>query len=198
MRYTGPRDRLSRRTGADLFGKGSKLTRLTVLPGQHGPKGTRKLSEFGRQLKEKQKARYLYGLSEKQLRGYMTSAQKHKGNTGEAFVQFLERRLDNVIYRLGFAPTRSAARQLVSHKHVMINNKVLNIPSYLVKKDEVITLDNNSREIPEIKKVLARENYNPPSWLERKAVVGKVADYPKRDDITEPYSEQDIVEFYSR
>lgn len=198
MRYTGPKDRLSRRTGVDLFGKGSKLTRLTVLPGQHGPKGGRKLSEFGRQLKEKQKMRYIYGLTEKQLKKYMTNAQKSKGNTGEALVQHIERRLDNIVYRLGFAPTRSSARQLVSHKHVLVNGKILNIPSYLVDKDETITLDSKAQELLEVKKVLLRENYTLPSWLEKKAVVGRMINYPKREEIVEPYSEQDIVEFYSR
>jgi small subunit ribosomal protein S4 len=198
MKYTGPKDRLSRRTGVDLFGKGAKLTRLTVLPGQHGQKGQRKLSEYGRQLKEKQKARYVYGISEKQMRGYMNQAQKDRGNTGEALVKLLERRLDNVVYRLGFVPTRSAARQLVSHKHVLVNGKSLNISSYLVKKDDNISLDAKAQDIPEIKKALVRENLTLPSWLQRKAIVGNVKDLPKREEVSEPYSEQDIVEFYSR
>ncbi len=198
MRYRGPKDRLSRRTGADLFGKGAALTRLTVLPGQHGPKGARKLSEYGRQLKEKQKARFIYGVSERQMRSYMDQAQKFKGNTGEALVQFLERRLDNIVYRLGFAPSRSAARQLVSHKHVLVNGKVLNIPSYLIQKEEVISLDEKAQNIPEIKKVLSKEDVAFPSWLQRKAIVGKVVDMPKRAEVVEPFSEQDIVEYYSR
>jgi len=198
MRYTGPKDRLSRRTGADLFGKGAKLTRLTVLPGQHGPKGQRKLSEFGRQLKEKQKARFIYGLTEKQLERYMKQAQKSRENTGEALLQLLERRLDNVVYRLNFAPSRSAARQIVSHKHVLVDGRVLNIPSYQVKIGQTVSLDAKAQAIPEIKKVLAQENITLKSWLERKAIVGKVSNNPKREDISEPISEQDIVEYYSR
>jgi small subunit ribosomal protein S4 len=198
MKYIGPKDRLSRRTGSDLFGKGAKLTRLTVLPGQHGPKGQRKLSEYGRQLKEKQKAKFIYGVSEKQMRGYMSQAQKSKGNTGEALVQVLERRLDNIVYRLGFAPTRSASRQLVSHRHVLVNGKILNIPSYLVEKEDVISLDEKAQNIPEIKKALSREDVTFPSWLQRKAIIGQVSGMPKRDEIVEPFSEQDIIEFYSR
>lgn len=197
MKYIGPKDRLSRKVGIDLFGKGPKLTRLNVLPGVHGPKGGKKLSEYGRQLREKQKARYIYGMSEKQFSRYVGMAQKAKGNTGEALVQLLERRLDNIVYRLAFAPTRSAARQLVSHKHVLVDNKVVNISSYLVSEGQVITLDSKGQNIPEVKKTFETREFNE-TWLERKALVGKLKNYPKREDITEPISEQDIVEYYSR
>lgn len=198
MRYTGPRDRLSRRTGVDLFGKGAKLTRLAVLPGQHGPKGARKLSEYGRQLKEKQKVRFIYGLTEKQLEKYMGQAQKSKENTGEALLQLIERRLDNVVYRLGFAPTRAAARQLVSHRHILVDGKKVNIPSYQIQIGQTLTLDDKAQNIPEIKKAVALDISNMKSWLERKAIVGKIANLPKREDISEPISEQDVIEYYSR
>lgn len=197
MRYTGPKDRLSRRVGMDIFGKGVRLTRLNVLPGMHGPKGSRKLSEYGRQLKEKQKMRYLYGLSEKQFVKYVGLAMKSKGNTGEALIGLLERRLDNVVYRLGFAATRPAARQLVSHAHVLVDGKVLNIPSYLTGEGQIVALDSKAQNIPEVKKLLVAE-IKLPAWLERKAAVGHIVHYPKRDEIQEPISEQDIVEYYSR
>src|SRR3972149_2260831 len=129
-RYTGPKDRLSRREGFDLYGAGAKLTRLTVPPGMHGPRGMGKTSRYGRQLREKQKVKRLYGVLEKQFRKYVDHALKSKGNTGEVLLSLLEKRLDNVVYRLGITPTRSAARQLVSHRHVFVNGKKVNIPSY--------------------------------------------------------------------
>lgn len=198
MRYTGPKDRLSRREGFDLFGKGVKLTRLSVPPGQHGPRGVRKLSSFGRQLREKQKAKRLYGVSEKQFKKYMGKAEKLRGNTGELFLRLLETRLDNVVFRLGFVPTRPAARQLVSHKHILVDGRVLNIPSYQVKKGQTVALDAKAQAIPEIKKMLAVEVPKLPGWLERKAAVGRVKDLPAREDALEPISEHDIIEFYSR
>src|SRR3989338_1026851 len=134
MRYTGPRNRISRREGMDLGLKtpGSKshaslLKKMNVLPGQHGTRGRRKVSEYGKQVREKQKLRYMFGITEKQLKNYFQKAVKKTGNTGEYLSQYLEQRLDNVVYRLGFAPTRSAARQLVSHRHVRINDKILSI-----------------------------------------------------------------------
>ncbi len=197
-RYTGPKDRLSRRENFDLFSAGAKLTRLNVPPGVHGPKGTRGQSQYGRQLREKQKVKRLYGLMENQFRKYMTEAFKSKGNTGEALLMNLERRLDNVLYRLGFAPSRPSARQLVSHKHVLVNAKKVNIPSFEVKKGDAISLDGKALIIPEVKKALEVKDFRLPSWLIRKAAVGKVTAEPKREDIIEPISEQDIVEYYSR
>ena len=196
-RYKGPKDRLSRREGFDLFGKGSKLTRLTVPPGMHGPKGTRKGSQYLRQLREKQKVKRLYGLLEKQFRKYADKALESKGSTGAELLSLLESRLDNTIFRLGFVPTRFAARQLVSHRHVIIDGKKVNIPSYQVVIGEAINLTAKAMEIPAIKKHL-QEEIKLPSWLARKGAVGKVIAKPKREDITEPISEQDIVEFYSR
>lgn len=197
-RYTGPKNRLSRREGVDLFGKGGKLTRLNVPPGIHGPKGTRNPSQFGRQLREKQKVKRLYGLMEKQFRKYMAQALKSRGNTGSMLLSILERRLDNVIYRLGFAPTRTSARQFVGHRHVTVDGKVVNIPSYQVRVGQSIGLSTKGLNIPVVKKLLASEEYKLPSWLRRKAAVGMIESIPKREDIIESISEQDIVEFYSR
>lgn len=196
-RYTGPKDRLSRREGFDLFSKGTRMTRLTVPPGVHGPKGTRQGSQYGKQLREKQKTKRLYGLLEKQFRKYVEEAFKTRGNTGETLLSLLERRLDNAVYRLGFAPTRALARQLVSHGHILINGKKVNIPSYMVRQGETITLSAKGMAIPAVKKLLADES-KIPAWLLRKGPAGKVEHMPKRADIIEPITEQDIVEFYSR
>lgn len=197
-RYTGAKDRLSRREGFDLFGKGAKLTRLAVPPGVHGPKGTRMLSQYGRQLREKQKVKRLYGILEKQFRKYVNEALKTRGNTGETLLSLLERRLDNVVYRLGFAPSRPAARQLVSHRHVLVNGKRLNIPSYQLRAGEAIGLTAKAMEIPSIKETLGEKDRKIPDWLKRKAAVGMVVRNPKIEDILEPITVQDIVEFYSR
>lgn len=198
-KYNGPKDRLSRREGVDLFGKGPKLTRLNVLPGVHGPKGiVKKQSQYGRQLREKQKVKRIYGILEKQFRLYVEKALKSKENTGEALLALLERRLDNVVFKLGFAESRPMARQLVSHRHVLVNGKKLNIPSYHTQIGDVVSLTPKILENPNIKKVVNIEDYAVPAWLERKAVIGKVNSDPKRHDITEIVSEQDIVEFYSR
>jgi len=198
-KYNGPKDRLSRREGIDIFGKGAKLTRLNVLPGVHGPKGAkRNQSQYGKQLREKQKVKRIYGVLEKQFRIYVEKALKSKGNTGEALLILLEKRLDNVVYKLGFAQSRPMARQLVSHRHILVNGKKLNIPSYQTEVGDVISLTPKIVDNPNIKKVISLENYETPSWLLRKAIVGKVSTEPKRSDITEIVSEQDIVEFYSR
>ncbi|MBI2103434.1 30S ribosomal protein S4 [Candidatus Woesebacteria bacterium] len=197
-RYTGPKDRLSRREGLDLFGKGTRLTRLTVFPGQHGQKGVRRVSQYGRQLREKQKVKRMYGILESQFRKYVDQALKSKGNTGEALLARLEKRLDNVVFRLGFAPTRAAARQIVSHKHILVNGRRVNIPSYTIRKGDTISLDIKAASIPAVKKLLEEKELKIPSWLERRAIVGKISREPKRDDITEAISESDIVEYYSR
>jgi len=186
-KYNGPKDRLSRREGVDLFGKGAKLTRLNVLPGVHGPKGqTKAPSEYGRQLREKQ------------FRIYVEKALKSKGNTGEALLILLEKRLDNVVYRLGFATTRPMARQLVSHRHVLVNGKKVNIPSFQTKIGDVISLSSTIIEMPLVNKLISDSEYETSPWLERKISVGKIIKDPVRSDIVEQVSEQDIVEFYSR
>jgi len=197
-KYTGPKDRLSRREGFDLFGAGPKITRLNTPPGVHGPKGTRGSSQFGKQLREKQKVKRMYGIMEKQFRKYAEDAFKSKGNTGEALLVSLEIRLDNVVYRLGFAPSRPAARQLVSHRHVLVNGKKVNIPSYKLSLGDTVSVDAKGLVIPENKKSFENEDHTVPVWLERKAAVGKFSTMPKRADITEAITEQDIVEFYSR
>jgi len=197
-KYTGPKDRLSRREGFDLFGAGSKLTRITVLPGVHGAKGTRMPSQFGRQLREKQKVKRLYGLYEKQFSNYVKKALVTLGNTGDKLIELLERRLDNVVFRLGFAPSRPAARQLVSHRHVLVNGKRLNIASYQVKLGDTITLSSKAQAMAAVKETIEDKSVKIPSWLEKKAIVGSVKRFPVVSDVTEPVSIQDIVEFYSR
>jgi|SRR5688572_4024680 len=197
-KYNGPKDRLSRREAFDLFGAGSKITRLNTPPGVHGPKGTKGSSQYGKQLREKQKVKRMYGMMEKQFEKYAVGAFKSKGNTGEALLISLEKRLDNVVYRLGFVPSRPAGRQLVSHRHVLVNGKKVNIPSYKLSVGDTISLDGKGMAIPEVKLTLEDKERKIPAWLERKAAVGKVAKEPKREDITEAINEQDIVEFYSR
>ena len=198
-RYTGPKDRLSRAVGFDLYGKGSKLTRLNVPPGMHGNKRRRRSSsEYSKQLAEKRKVRRLYQILERQFSGYVKKALQYKGNTGEQLLTLLEKRLDNVVYRLGFAPNRISARQFVSHRHILVNSKKVNIPSYQVKVGDIITLSAKAVKIPAIAKQLGDKDYNPPEWLERKGISGKVIKNPSREDIIEPIVEQDIVEFYSR
>lgn len=204
-RYTGPKNRLARREGIDLGLKtvGSHahavlLKRLNVPPGQHGPKGRVKLSDYGMQLREKQKVKRIYGLLEKQFGQIVNLAKQWRGNTGEKLLEFLERRLDNVIYRLGLAPTRNAARQLISHGHVHIDGKKVTIPSFLVKSGQVITLRDKAMQIPAVKKLLDSEQTGLPEWVERKGPVGKIARLPLREDIKEEINEQLIVEFYSR
>jgi small subunit ribosomal protein S4 len=198
-RHTKAKDRLSRREGMDLFNKGAKLTRLTVTPGIHGPKGTRRAqSQYGRQLREKQKVKRFYGVRERQFKNYVNEAFRSRGNTGEKLFSLLERRLDNVIVRLGFANTRPQARQFVTHRHILVNGKKLNVPSYLVKKGDTIALDKKVTEIASVVSLLKNEDITIPSWLKRKAVVGNVVRLPMRDDVVEPFNEADIVEFYSR
>ncbi|HEX6977013.1 MAG TPA: 30S ribosomal protein S4 [Patescibacteria group bacterium] len=198
-RYTGPKDRLSRREGFDLFSKGAKLTRLNVAPGVHGPKGqTRQPSQYGRQLREKQKVKRMYGLMEAQFRKYVDKALKTKGNTVNKLFSLLETRLDNVVFRLGFAATRPQARQLVSHRHVFVNGKKVNIPSYEVRVSDTVTLDTKATSIASVKKLLESKEKKTPAWLVRKGPAGKVARIPSREDVVEPISDQDIIEFYSR
>jgi len=198
-RYIGPKDRLSRREGIDLFGKGTRLTRLNVPPGVHGPKGPgRRQSQYGRQLREKQKVKRMYGLMEKQFRRYMTQALNTKGNTADSLFSLLESRLDNVVFRLGFAPTRMMARQLVSHRHVYIDGKRINVPSYQISPGETITLSSKALEIPPFKAILKEKGKKAPLWLKKKAAAGKIVRLPLFDDVIEPIEAQDIVEFYSR
>lgn len=197
-RYTGPKNRLSRREGADLFGKGNKLRRSSVPPGQHGPKGPKRLSDYGQQLREKQKTRRIYDIIERQFRRYFEKARRVRGATGEVLLRLLETRLDNVVYRLGFTTTRSQARQLVSHGHVLVNGQTVDIPSCQVRLGDSVTLDSRSLKNPHVKARLEDSSeVQPPAWLERQAAVGKVSRLPERSDINLPISEQLIVEYYS-
>jgi small subunit ribosomal protein S4 len=206
MRYTGPKNRIARREGLDLGFKtpGSKsharlLKRLAVPPGQHGVKSGRKKSEHGYQLREKQKLRYMFGLTEGQLKKYFIIAKKKKGNTAFYFAQFLEKRLDSIIFRLGFAPTRASARQLVGHGHIKVNNITMTIPSYQVKINDIISFSKEkSAKIPYIEKVVSNKDIVLPSWVERKALVGKLVTEPNGSEIEKQITLRLIIEFYSR
>lgn len=200
-RYTGPKNKKSRRAGVDLqlSASSTKLQRrLTILPGQHGRRGRRKISEYGQQLAEKQKLKWMFGILERQFRRYFMQAAKTKKATGEMLLQILERRLDNVIYRLGLASTRNAARQLITHGHVRVNGNKVNIPSYQVKIDEVITFSPKAVSFTQTKELLAKKDTIIPKWLARKAAVGKVTRLPERQDIDVDVNEQLVVEYYSR
>jgi small subunit ribosomal protein S4 len=197
-RYTGPKNRLSRREGQDLFGKGAKLRRASVPPGQHGPKGARRASGFGQQLREKQKIRRIFDIMERQFRRYFEKARVVKGATGAVLLRLLETRLDNVVYRLGFAGTRSHARQLTSHGHILVNGQVVDIPSYHVRPGDMVTLDEQTLDNPHVKVRLEDSaSPKPPAWLDRRAAIGKVTRLPQREDIDLPVNEQLIVEYYS-
>lgn len=204
-RYTGAKNRLARREGADLSLKtvgsaahASLLRKLAIPPGIHGQKRVRRMSDYGIQLRAKQKAKRIYGLLEKQFRRYYVQAAKHKGATGTTLLKLLETRLDNVVYRLGLAPTRASARQLVSHGHVLVDGKKLSIPSSQVKVGSQVTLDSKAFEIPSIKKLSVNKSINIPAWLVKKGPVGKVERAPQESDFTEDINEQLIVEYYSR
>jgi small subunit ribosomal protein S4 len=206
-RYLGPLARIDRKIGVVVSGKKSApkvLNRRNFPPGQHGRiKGRkRKLTEYGLRLMEKQKLKFLYGgIREKQFKKYFDMASKSKGNTGQVLLQLLERRLDNVVYRLGFASTRRQARQFVVHGHILVNGKKLNIPSYLVSAGDIIEVKPSSRDIPQIRENL--ENIDPrsvPVWLEldKENSRGKVLDLPKDVQLEIPINLQYIIEFYSR
>lgn len=204
-RYLGPKNKLARREGQDLGLKtpgmaahASLLRRLNILPGIHGQKRRKKPSEFALQLREKQKAKRIYGVFERQFRRYFEKALKKKESTGETLLQMLETRLDNVVYRLALAPTRAAARQLVTHGHVQVDGKKVDIPSYSVKKDEVIILLPKAMKIPAVARMLEDKNPHLPSWLARKGPVGKVIKIPSREEIETDINEPLIVEYYSR
>ena len=199
-RHSGPKQRLQRQVGEDLGLKTNALKtarRLNTRPGQHGTK-RRKLSQYGIQLKEKQKVKYLYGLLEKQLHRLYSQASKDPLATGAVLLSLLERRLDNVVYRLGWAPTRAAARQLVVHEHVLLNDRKMNVPSYSVKVNDVVKLKDNTAKIPMVAELLKEEAKTLPGWLDRKATIAKIQRFPEREDVTEVIDEQLVVEFYSR
>jgi len=206
-RYTGPSCKLCRREGEKLFLKGSRcytdkcaIARRAYAPGQHGQQ-RKKLSEYGMQLREKQKARRFYGVLESQFRKYFDMATKMKGVTGENLLKILESRFDNVIYRLGLATSRAEARQLVRHNHFRINGKKVNIPSYLVKPGDIITVAENSKNLEKFKDILANTGGRiVPKWLEFDAdnLTGKVVSLPTREEIDLPVQEHLLVELYSK
>lgn len=201
-RYIGPKNKLARAHKRDLGLKtnSTKLERrLQVPPGQHGQKGKRgKISDYGLQLAEKQKVKRIYGVLEKQFHNYYLIARKNTESTSLILLQLLEKRLDNVVYRLGFAPTRACARQFVTHGHVLVNNKKVDIPSYQIKINDLITILPKIQANPDVKKLLEDKSFEMPKWLERKAVVGKVLLEPTRNEIDPDIKEQLIIEYYSR
>lgn len=201
-RYTGPKWKLSRREGMDLFGRpGSKFQRTgrtSQVPGVHGPKQFRgKMSSFGQHLREKQKARRIYGILERQFKGYYQQARKIEGNTSENFAQLLEMRLDNVVYRLGLTATRAQARQLVNHGHVLVNGKKVNIPSFITSVADVVSLKPKSAKLALILENLEAK-HEVPSWLSRKSIIGKVNNLPKENDLEIGVKYNLIIEYYSR
>src|SRR3989339_155152 len=200
-RYTGPKTRIARKFGEPIFGPDKVLERKNFPPGQHGMnKKRKKTSEYGVQLREKQKAKYTYGMLERQFRNTFEKASRSKGVTGEVLLQLLESRLDNVVYRLGIAPTRSAARQIVSHRHITVNGDVVNIPSFLLKSGQVIGVREKSKSLEVISNSLATESHNRYSWLEwdKDQRTGKYLNVPERTEIPENIKEQLIVELYSK
>ncbi len=199
-RYTGPTSRIARRFGEPIYGPDKALSRKAYAPGQHGNQRRRgKQSDYGMQLMEKQKAKFTYGILEKQFANLYKEALRRKGVTGENLLQMCEMRLDNVVYRLGIAPTRRAARQLVTHRHITVNEKNINIPSYSLKVDDVVSVRERSKSLEVITDSITN-NRNQMEWLEFNAEtkVGKVISAPERIQIPENIKEQVIVELYSK
>jgi len=201
-RYTGPKSKISRRYGVPLFGPSKALERKNYPPGMHGPKGARrKLSDYATALAEKQKLRFQYGLMERQFRRYFETALRKRGVTGETLLQMLETRLDNVVYRLGFANSRSAARQLVSHGHVLVNNRKVNVSSYNLRAGDLVTV----KDRPSSRRLATRnleltQIHTVPDWLvlDKDQFQGKVVRIPSREEIAPIVNEQLVVELYSR
>lgn len=200
-RYTGPRVRISRRFGLPIYGPTKYLERRNYGPGVHGPKSRRKTSEYGLGLIEKQKLRYYYGLLERQFRRVYQSALRTRGVTGEKMLQILETRLDNVVYHLGFAPTRPAARQMVAHGHIQVNGRGVSVASYALKVNDVVEVKNTSvsRQMA-TKSLETSTSRNVPEWLSlnKDAFKGVIMRLPTRDEIQPVANEQAVVEFYSR
>jgi len=195
-----------RREGNALFLKGDRcfgpkcpITKKgPVPPGQHGDKKTKRRSEYGNQLREKQKAKSLYGISEKQFRIYFDKAFKKKGKTGEALLQYLELRLDNILYRASFAKSRYQARQIIGHGHVLVDGKKVDIVSYQLRPEQVVSLANNALKIESVKKLLAEKKQSCPEWLQKKANSAKIVRRPGRDEVASDIDDKLIVEFYSK
>jgi small subunit ribosomal protein S4 len=200
-RYRGPRTKIARKFGEPIFGPDKVFEKKNYPPGMHGNMRKRKkTSEYGIQLQEKQKAKYTYGVLERQFLNLFKRASRSKGITGEALLQLLESRLDNVVYRMGIAPTRAAARQLVTHRHITIDGKVLNIPSYIVKPGEFVGVREKSKSLEVIADSLGGRKRNVYSWIEwdPEKLTGRFLNMPERADIPENIKEQLIVELYSK
>jgi len=200
-RYIGPKSKIARKFGEAIYGPDKFLDKKNYPPGIHGVnKRRRKLSEYALQLKEKQKAKYTYGVLEKQFANLFDKASRSKGITGEVLLQLLERRLDNVVYRLSIAPTRAGARQLVSHRHITVNGEIVNIPSYSVRPGDIISIREKSKSLESITDSLASSRSSQYSWLEwdKNLLSGKFMNVPERSDIPENIKEQLIVELYSK
>ncbi len=198
-RYTGPKHKLARREGVNILDKNSKTLqrRLTLIPGVHAKARRKKLSEFGLQLRAKQKAKNVYGILERQFKNLMTSVAKKRGNTAELLIASLETRLDNLVYRLHFAKTRFQSRQFVSHGHIRVNGKKVTIPSFAVKVGDLIELDSKIQAYTEIANLLKEELPLVP-FVEKKATVGKLIRMPQIGDLEVPFDTQLIIEYYSR
>ncbi|NPA67722.1 MAG: 30S ribosomal protein S4 [Chlorobi bacterium] len=199
-RYRGPKTKIARKLGSPIYGPDKTFEKKNYPPGQHGNSRRRKISEYGIQLKEKQKARFTYGLLEKQFYNTFKKADAIKGITGEVFLQLLEARLDNVVYRMGIAPTRAAARQLVSHRHITVNGNVVNIPSFQVSPGDIVAVREKSKSLQVITDSLSRGVHTKYSWIEwdENLLAGKFVNMPERDEIPENIREQLIVELYSK
>ena len=199
-RYIGPKSKIARKFGEPIFGTDKVLAKKNYPPGQHGLNRRKKTSEYGIQLREKQKAKYTYGVLEKQFRILFAKAERTKGITGEILLQLLESRLDNVVYRLGLAKTRAAARQLVSHKHITLDGKVVNIPSCQVKPGQVVAVREKAKSLEVINDALAGFNHSKYPWIEwnENVMGGTFLHLPTREDIPENIKEQLIVELYSK
>ncbi len=199
-RYTGPKTKIARKFGEPIFGDDKVLAKKNYPPGQHGQNRRRKQSEYGLQLREKQKAKYTYGVLERQFRNLFEKAERSKGITGEVLLQLLESRLDNIVYRLGLAASRPAARQFVLHKHICVNGKTVNIPSYRVMPGDVVTVREKSKSLEVIADCLTGFNHSRYPWIEWDESIkgGKYLHLPQREDIPETIKEQLIVELYSK
>ena len=199
-RYIGPKSRIARRFGEPIFGADKVLSKRNFPPGQHGNDRRRKQSEYGSQLAEKQKAKYTYGVLERQFRNLFDKAAKSDGITGEILLQLLENRLDNVVFRLGIAPTRAAARQMVNHRHITVDGQVVGIPSFSVKPGQVVSVREKAKSLEVIEAALAGFNHSKYPWLEwdENTKSGKFLHKPERADIPENIKEQLIVELYSK
>jgi len=200
-RYTGPTSKIARKFGEPIFGPDKYLDRKNFPPGQHGlNKKRKKTSEYGTQLREKQKVKYTYGLLERQFRNLFEKAQSASGVTGLVLLQLLEARLDNVVYRLGVAPTRAAARQLVSHRHITVNGDVVNIPSFTLRPGDIVGVREKSKSLEVIVDSVGANRRTKLAWLEwdDAQMAGKVMSIPERSEIPENIKEQLIVELYSK